>query len=439
MLSGLSILLILIVAFEYIRNSNRGIFLYLILSFFAPYITFGTLTFRGELIAAPILLLITLVKKRKGILLTFPFLIWGGFVLYCIVVSFLSNIRAYNSVVNYISIFNYIRIAGLILIGANLNFSESTLINWKKYLFLASIPIFILSFGVIFQSNIANWVTKNFFTSPTRSVYETQLLSLDFGYAFRSIGVFENVSYYATYLLIVIAIGLSFLLMGEKSPIRRNWVIYCLVLNFLAGISTSSMTFYIGIIAIAFYYFLKRPLQVIRSLSILSVFAISLVIIFWERAKESFILYLDIFNYLTMSFLEGDKLTERYLLSNRDTGDLSLIFKDTWFLGNGFRYYEDFVVNDSLYLEFFYQGGLIGSIIIISFVFSIFYYSFKSKTLKQHKIYIVFGLLLLAGVGCNSLAIVRFSEWIWLLIGMVSLQLGGNLPPKIDSVRIKIN
>lgn len=420
MLSGLSIFLIITVAFEFIRNSNRGIFLYLLLSFFAPYIDIGTLTFRSELLAAPLLLLITVIKKREAMVLTFPFFLWLGFVLYCILVSFLSDVKAFESVVNYISIFNYFRFAALILIGANLDFSDKALVNLQRFLLLASIPICFLSLGVIFQNNIAGWITKNFFTSPTRSVYETQLLSLDFGYAFRSIGVFENVSYYATYILIVIAIGVLFLLMGEKSSIKRSLVLFCLFVNFLAGISTSSMTFYIGFFIISFYYFLKRPIHAFRSLTILCFLVISFGIIFWESVKESLTLYLDVFNYLVASFLEGDKLMERYLLSNRDTGDLSLIFKHTWVFGNGFRYFENFVVNDSLYLEFFYQGGFIGSIIIVSFVLSIFYYCFKDKLMKEHKIYLVFGLLLIAGVGCNSFAIVRFSEWLWILIGVIS-------------------
>lgn len=423
MLGVLSVLLILIVIFEYSRNRNRGVFLYLLLAIFAPYITLGSLTFRSELIAAPVLLVITLIQRRWDTTLTLPFFIWVFFVIYCLAVSLLSNVESYNSTVNYIAIFNYARFAGLILIGSNLNLSDTALVNWNKYLFLASIPIFFLSLGVIFQNSIASWITKNFFTSPTRTVYETQLLSLDFGYAFRSIGVFENVSYYATFILIVMAIGVSFLLRPERSPVKKNWVIYTLLFNLLAGVSTFSMTFYIGFTFITLYYFVKRPLHAIKGLSVFSVLMILFVITFWERVKESFTMYLDVFNYLTTSFMAGDKLTERYLLSNRDTGDLTLIFKDSWFFGNGFRYYDDFIVNDSLYLEFFYQGGFIGSIIIISFIVSIFYYSFKSKLVREHKVYLMFGMLFLAGVGCNSLAIVRMSEWIWPLIGIISVRL----------------
>lgn len=420
MLSVLSILFICIVIFEYIKNTERGIYFYLLLSIFAPYINIGSFILRSELVVTPILFLIIILIKKNTIKLTYPFLIWFIFLFYCLFVSFLNNLKSYNSSINYIVIFNYFRFSALILIGANLNNSNLKLSNWKKYIFLFSIPISILVFGVVLQNDLANWITSNFYTSPTRSVYSSQIESLDLGYMFRSIGVFENVSYYATYILIVLIIGFSFLNMEEKSPIKRNLVIYILILNFLAGISTSSMTFYVGFIIIIFYYFYKRPIYTLKSLSFLTIIVIILGTVFWERIQESFQGYIDVFNYLFTSFLEGNKLSGRYLLSNRETGDLSLIFKDTWIFGNGFRYYDNLVVNDSLYLEFFYVGGIVGSLILLCFIFSIFYYSIRSKVAKDHKIYHIFIILFIAGIGCNSFLIPRLSDWLWILIGINS-------------------
>lgn len=420
MIGVLSFLFICIVAFEYIQNTERGIFLYLVLSIFAPYVTIASFIFRIELVATPLLFLIMILKKRNSIKLTFSFLIWLLFIFYCLVVSFLNNLKSYNSDVNYIIIFNYFRFSALILIGANFNQSKITLLNWKKYFFLTSIPISILAFGVLSQNGLANWITSNFYTSPTRSVYSSQIDTLDMGFIFRSIGVFENVSYFATYILVVLVIGFSFLIMGEKSPIKRSLVIYVLIINFLAGISTSSMTFYVGFIIIVFYYFFKRPIYTLKSLIFLTIIVVILGTVFWERIQESLQSYIDVFNYLFTSFLEGNKLSGRYLLSNRETGDLSLIFKDTWIFGNGFRYYDNLVVNDSLYLEFFYVGGIVGSLILLCFIFSIFYYSIKSKVAKDHKIYHIFIILFIAGVGCNSFFIPRLSDWLWILIGINS-------------------
>ena len=420
MLSILSILFICIVAFEYIQNTERGIFFYLVVSIFAPYITFGPLIFRSELLVTPLLFLITILNKKKSIKLPYPFLIWLFFIFYCIVITFLNNIKSFNSSINYIMIFNYFRFSALIIIGANLKQSNLTLQKWEKYIFLTSLPVAILAFGVVFQNDLANWITSNFFTSPTRSVYLSQIESLDFGFKFRSIGVFENVSYYATYILIILVIGFSFLDMGEKSPLNRNLVICFLIANFLVGISTSSMTFYVGFIIVVLYYFYKRPIRTFKSVIFLTTIVTILVTLFWERAKDFLQGYIDIFDYLFTSFLEGNKITGRYSLSIRETGDLSLIFKNSWIFGNGFRYYDNFVMNDSLYLEFFYVGGLVGTGIFLCFIVSILYYSYKSKVANHNKVYHIFIILFLAGVGCNSFLIPRLSEWIWILIGMSS-------------------
>lgn len=420
MQSLLSILFICIIAFVFIKNAERGIFVYLTFSIFAPYIYIGSFIFRIEFVTTPLLLLLIILKKKNGIKLTFIFLIWLLFILYCLVVSFLNNVKSYDSSINYIMIYNYFRFSALILIGANLNKANLMLQNWQKYIFLTSIPVSILSLGVVFQNGLANWITSNFYTSPTRSVYLSQIESLDMGFMFRSIGVFENVSYYATYILLVLAIGFTFLIMGEKSPINRRLVISIIIMNFLVGVSTSSMTFYAGFILIAFYYFLKRPIKAIKSLSFLIIIVVILFIFFWERIQESIQAYIDVFNYLYTSFLEGNKIADRYLLSNRETGNLSLIFKDTWIFGNGFRYYDNLLVNDSLYLEFFYVGGIFGSVILFCFIFSIFYNTIRCKVAKSHKIYHIFITLLIAGIGCNSFLIPRLSEWLWILIGISS-------------------
>jgi hypothetical protein len=420
MLVLLSILFISIVGFKYIQDTELGIFFYLLLTIFAPYITIASYIFRIEMIATPILLLITILKKRNGIRLTAPFLIWLVFIFYCLIVSFLNNIKSHNSSINYIVVYNYFRFSALILIGANLNQSYITFLKWKKYIFLTSMPITILSIGVMLQNSLAKWITSNFYTSPTRSVYFSQIESLDMGYIFRSIGVFENVSYYATYILIVLSIGFSFLIDCEISPIKRRYVIYCIIVNFIAGVSTSSVTFYAGFLIIVSYFFLKQPISVLKSLSLLTILTIILGIFFWNIIQESLQGYIDVFNYLFTSFLEGDKISGRYMLSNRETGDLSVIFKETWIFGNGFRYYDNLLVNDSLFLEFFYVGGFFGSALLVCFIFSILYYSVISKVAKENKIYLIFVVLFVAGVGCNSFLIPRLSEWLWILIGLNS-------------------
>jgi len=421
MLNSISILFTLIVIFQYSRDTTKGILLFFYMSFFLPYLDFSILSFRSELIVVPVLLFITIFKKKYNLIIPLPFFLFFSFLSYCLIVSFLNRLTNYSSSINYVTIFNYFRFVALILIGANLDFSKKTLQDWKIHLFLSSIPISILSFGLILQSELANFITQKFYTSISRSVFISQVESLEKGYTFRSIGVFENVSFYATYILIVLVIGFTFLLMNEKSPLNKRLVLCCLILNILAGISTFSVTFYLGFIFILFYYFFKKPLQLIKY-TIISITFFSLIFLFfWNRIDESVNSYLNIFNYLLNSVTEGSRFVDRYFLSSRENGDLSQILIDTWIFGNGFRYYDNYLVNDSLYLEFFYQGGIFGSAIFFIFIFFFIYKSFLIKFLREEKIYLIFVLLLIAGVGCNSFLFARFSEWFWILIGIISL------------------
>ncbi|MES2376112.1 MAG: hypothetical protein V4553_06030 [Bacteroidota bacterium] len=406
---------------QYIINPTKGIFIYILLSLFFPYITLFSVVFRFELLIVPFLLIITLIKKKKDLVIPVIFIVWFVFVIYCGIVSFFSVPFVGSSSVNFIEFYNYLRFGGLILIGANADFSNEGLYKLNRFFFFLSVPIALLALGLAAGNSLASSITQNFYTSPSRPVFDNQMAFIDIGYSFRSIGVFENVSYYASYILVILSLGLSFVLnkqLNNKSVKAQLIITGVILLNLIAGISASSLTFYVGALFIISYFFVKRPLLSIKLISGMLIIATVIGAFFYTQIINSIQQYLDVFQYLYQSFLGGDKLTERYSLAGREYGDLTQIIQSKWLLGNGFRYYDKIVVNDSLYLEFFYQAGLIGTLILVMFIGLMFFNTIKKRAIKAHRIYLIFLIILITGIGCNSISIVRMSEWLWIIMGI---------------------
>ncbi len=118
---------------QYIINPTKGIFIYILLSLFFPYITLFSVVFRFELLIVPFLLIITLIKKKKDLVIPVIFIVWFVFVIYCGIVSFFSVPFVGSSSVNFIEFYNYLRFGGLILIGANADFSNEGLYKLNRF------------------------------------------------------------------------------------------------------------------------------------------------------------------------------------------------------------------------------------------------------------------------------------------------------------------
>jgi len=423
MIAALFFVFLIYLLIHYIIDPIKGVYIYIFACLFFPYISLFSVTFRIELLVVPFLVAAVLVRNKERTIVPSVLLIWLLFVTYCVVVSFFKVPDTNGSSLNYLEFYNYLRFGGLIIIGANSKFSRADLLKLSVFFFYLSVPIAILALGVASGNALATNITQIFYTSPSRIVFENQIAYIDSGYSFRSIGVFENVSFYASYLLVVLMLGVTFVLNKQidlKSIKNRILFIIVIIINLLAGVSTSSLTFYVGVVFIFIYIVIKKPLVSIRLvLGLLAIFVI-FGAIFYNKIAESAQQYIDVFQYLYHSFLNGDKLGERYALSGRENGNLTNIIHHSWFSGNGFRSYDKVVVNDSLFLEFFYQAGVLGGLILLFFIGVIFFNSFKKPGIKNQKIYLVFSIILIAGLGCNSISIVRLTEWLWILIGMLS-------------------
>lgn len=429
MINVLLLFLVCFVIFCFYYKTDVGIQVYIFAVFLAPYCSFGSVNFRIELLLTSILFAIFLLRKRK-IYITKIILLWVLIVIYLFLVTYISNDYDLDSDVSYTTGFNFARYGFLMIIASNLKTDRIDIIKFLRLLLIVSVPISLIGLGQSIQNGFIINLTEKFYSSVNRPVFQGLMeeISKHSDYIFRSIGVFENVSYYAAFLLITTFVSLEFIIRFYKYNIslkERKIVIAVFLLNVTSGILCSSLTYYGGLFFI-FLYFLVFDFKIVVKYVILLVSALVLLLLYLRiRYSDTFSIYADNFNYLIDAFFNGRKLGQRYDFNERSTGDLTKIIYDNFILGNGFRSYKNLGVNDSLYLEFFYSAGLIGSILLTIFSIWIFKIIFTIHYDNRYFFSMILILFLLSGLGCNSVLIIRFSEWFWMFIGLLMIDLKG--------------
>ena len=415
-------ILILFITFQYVKNPFIGVLLFIGVVFFCPYVIIGSLGFRIEMLLVPLLFLITLIRKGSRFIVSPIFIAWILFVVYIFCVSFINSAPNLESNINMVAFYNFLRYGALLLIGANLNATSDDIQKFNKIIFYCSIPIALLAIGLVLGNGVASSITE-YYTSPTRSVFTTQLSNIDKGFLFRSIGVFENVSYYSSFILVILTLGITFILNQYENlnPSEKWLVALTMILNMIAGISASSLTFYAGFGILLAFLWIKRPIVTTKIFLVSFIVIYISIVFFFKNLLSANQQYLDSFTYLYQGLIGGDKISERYSLTSRENGDLGTLLGHSWIQGNGFRVFDKIIVNDSLYLEFLYEGGIIGVILLALFLGTVLFYIFKSSTIRSKRIYLILAVLLISGLGCNTLSIVRMSEWFWLMLGIISV------------------
>ena len=339
------------------KNSFKGLLFYLFLVFFSPYINVFNLAFRLELIFTPLLFLILLIKFHK---MKFPKVFF--YLIVIIIYLILSSINQYdiqlNSSVSWLTIYNYIRYSILFIIGYNLINNPQKLKWFLISLSIIALFVSIISLGQTIRIEFFDDLTLNFYTSESRPTYQSGIDNYSrktYLRIFRSLGVFENVSYSASFLISSL-IATTELLLNKNFIFSKKFkilLIISLFFNFLAGIVSASTTFYFGFFIFILFLLFKYRLKAFNFIK----FIIPSFIFFLFLLKEKLEIYFLNGAYLFNSLIDGSKLLKRYDTSSRPEGDLNIIFDKSWFFGNGMRFYENFLVNDSLYLQSFYSFG----------------------------------------------------------------------------------
>lgn len=289
-----------------------------------------------------------------------------------------------------------------------------------------SIPIDILSFGQTIGLDIAQKITLQGYTSPSR----TPVFSLleEQGRITRSTGVFESPVFNAIYFLMVL-VTIGFFLVGGEYKSFHKWILYfSLGLALIAGITTLSSTFLLGLVVIIvlFIVFLlpryqRRFLRVaIRTTFIIILFVVLFLPYFLKQPH-----FLGSLSYQFQRILLGNILETRY---NPETGILANTYHaiaQRPIIGWGLIQLEDVFVGDSLYMNILYESGALGFLLFLWAIWTILKQNWRfSKNTgvysKINMLCFLWTLLSLAtSVGAGgAFMTLRLQEWYWAIVGI---------------------
>lgn len=410
-----------------------GLAFYLIGALIFPSLWLGEVALRFEIIYCLWLIFILFIRKAVSRL---PFHLHNVLVRYIwfLVYIFVATLFVYLSdpgavidtpFAQAVSLYGLLRPLLVMLLFLNVPIDESFARRVLWMFLWLSIPLAMLSVGQSLGIDAITKLTLIGYTSPIRTPVFTLLR--EYEVIVRSAGVFESPVNNADYfLMVLVAIG-SLLLMDMHGSFRKMVLYLFLGLAFVAGVSTLSSTFFLGVITVIglfviflWYWYQRRFLRMaIGSICIVGLLSFLLV----PRLTQQQ-LFTGTLNYQVQRILSNSTLETRY---DQTTGILVGTYQaiaQRPILGWGLVQVEDAFVGDSLYVSTLYRGGIIGLILFFLIMGTILRHAWRYRGTTEisgvvNRIVLLSTLLLLVlGVGSSSFFIVRLQEWYWALVGI---------------------
>ncbi len=409
-----------------------GVILYLVSAFIFPSLWLGeTTAVRVELIYCLWLTFISFLRgaSLRGTFKWHPILSRYGVFLLVIVLSTmvaLVDSSSEGSVMEMlISFYGIFRPLLVMFVVRNIPFDEkfSSRLSWA-FVWLA-IPIAILSIGQSLGVGIAQRVTLQGYTSPSRSPV-FRLLE-EQGVIIRPTGVFESPVYNAVYWLLVLT-TVGFSLVIKSLALGDKWFLYLVFgLAIAVGPSTLSSTFLVGaafvVATLVLFLGYQYPKHFFRfaigSVCVASIFVIVGLSYFTRQPA-----FEGTLRYQVDRILSGTLFYTRYDPEGGILVETYEAIQQRLIIGWGLTESEGAFGGDSIYTSVLYRGGIIGLIIFLWVVFSILKQAWQGRSRDglQAKIsWMVFLwtlILLVTGVGSPSFFLPRLQEWYWALVGM---------------------
>jgi hypothetical protein len=290
-----------------------------------------------------------------------------------------------------------------------------------------SIPMALLSIAQTLGLGIAQEITLRGYTSPWRTPV-FRLLE-EHGVITRSTGVFESPVLNAIYFLMVL-ITAGFLLVRSGHKPFHKWVLYLLLgLALVAGITTLSSTFLLGLVIavgllVVFLYPRRNQRRFLR-IAIASACVIGLLIVSFLTYFSQQPLFPGELRYQFQRILSASVLKSRY---DPEVGILANTYKaiaQRPILGWGLSQLEGVFVGDSLYVSTLYRSGIFGLLLFLWVVWTILRHTWRySRTVGIYGevnmlclLWTLLSLVTSVGAGGGFLAL-RLQEWYWAVVGI---------------------
>lgn len=417
----LSIALLTFCIVEAFRDLKRSLSFFLLALLFAPYIIIGSLYIRIELPLTPIYLAILLARRDLSAI-RIPSIVWPLILLwgYTLALTLFSAIVGTAVSPSWFNVYAYIKPAFLILLFANMDFSESDLARLLRWFAASAIPLALLAAGQTFGVQAATDITMSAYMSPGRLVVERLVDEL--GFILRAVSVFETPSYAATYFLATLAtaVYLLFELRGQQAAKRAFLMpLVALFASFLGGVVTLSATFVAGIGLILFMLFLRLEWRnKIRAVVISAAFGAIIIgyLMFLGKDKE----YASIANNITY---QVRRVVTLELFETRYAGNTGYLNKtmtaigDSPLIGYGWMRKPGIFIGDSMYVVLLYQSGIIGLALFLFWLLQAYRMVAATRPLREILVFWLF-VMLISGMGSPSFFIPRLNDWWWALCGI---------------------
>ncbi len=289
-----------------------------------------------------------------------------------------------------------------------------------------SVPIALLSIGQTLGLSVAQEITLRGYTSPWRTPV-FRLLE-EQGVIIRSTGVFESPVLNAIYFLMVLITAGFLLVRGGHKPFHKCVLYLSLGLALVAGITTLSSTFLLGLliaVGLLVVFLYPRNQRRFLRIAIASACVIGLLIVSFLPYFSQQPLFSGGLRYQFQRILSASVLKSRY---GPEVGILANTYKaiaQRPILGWGLSQLEGVFVGDSLYVSTLYRGGIFGLLLFLWVVWTILRHTWRySRTVGIYGevnmlclLWTLLSLVTSVGAGGGFLAL-RLQEWYWAVVGI---------------------
>jgi hypothetical protein len=246
------------------------------------------------------------------------------------------------------------------------------------------VGFFASAFAVLqyFSLSAAEFTSK-YYLAPERSAVFTEDFSGD---AFvRVIGFYENPSSVALLSIALILVSLDAF---SKGSFGRITLVLFVLMHVAAGLLSLSKIFFAGLPLVLLQLVALRFRKAALLAIVLSCLVVALVYAFYESTL------LDVIRYAFSATLDPDlALKGRYLPEQEE------VISRSWLSGYGLINLDNVNINDSAYLVTLYLLGFFGGLVLMM---HILWWLWTGRRLPL-TLYLLLVLILIAGVGANSI------------------------------------
>jgi hypothetical protein len=414
-----------------LRSFRWGLILYLVIALIFPAQWFGEFSLRFELVY--LLWLIFVFFMHKSIsgftFIWHPVLSKYGLFIVVVILSTMFALIGHLSEVSLTQLlapfYGILRPLLVMFLFLNAPVDEKFTSSLLWAFVWLSIPIALLSFGQTLGVGIAQEITLAGYTSPWRTPVFFYIE--EHGHILRSAGVFESPIYNAIFSLIVL-ITAGILLARNRYSLYRQILLYIsFSIALLAGITTISSTFILGLVitsALFLTFFWSRYIRRFYHIAFAVICMVGILFFIAMPQLVEIPAFSGSFNYQVDRILSGSVLESRYDPSSGIFATTYQAITERSIMGWGLTKVEGAFIGDSIYIVTLYRGGIVGLASWLFLLMLILKHSWRFR--KNPGVFgdicwlvFLFTLLLSAtGVAAPSFFIPRLQEWYWALVGI---------------------